>query len=88
MSQNHIVWFFHRAKIKSNNLSVIVSNNSLIQVRHTEFLRVIIDDQPKWTNHAYIAYVKSKISKGMGINLPRARKYLSQTVLLNLYHAI
>ena len=49
----------------------------------TKFLGVIIDDKLSFIRH--ITYIKSKISKGLGILL-KARKYLNRKCLLNLYY--
>ena len=45
---------------------------------------VIIDSKLSWIQH--IAYVKNKVSKGIGI-IYKARRYLSKESLVNLYHS-
>ena len=45
---------------------------------------VIIDHKLNWIQH--ISYVKSKMSKGIGI-MDKARQFLTKKALLMLYHA-
>ena len=75
---------FYRGKRKSDLCSPVLNNVSLERVQCTKFLRIIIDDGLKWTDH--ISYIKNKIAKGFGIIL-RARKIFNKNTLLNLYHA-
>ena len=56
---------FHRAQLKQSNINVSLSNISLEQVTFTKFLGVIIDEKLSFTRR--ISYIKTKISKGMGI---------------------
>ena len=74
---------FHRSRIKKNNYEIKLNNTSVQQVKFTKFLGIIIDNKLNFINH--ISYVKSKISKGMGIIL-KARKYFNKCVLINLYN--
>ena len=74
---------FHRAKVKNHD-DVILSNTNLDRVVYTKFLGVIIDDKLNFVNH--IAYIKNKISKGMGI-IYKARKFLNKSILVNLYNS-
>ena len=74
---------FHRSRIKNINCDIRLGAMTLKQVNFTKFLGIIIDDKLTFTNH--IAYIKNKISKGMGIIL-RARKFLNKSVLVNLYN--
>ena len=74
---------FHRSRIKKNNYEIKLNHTSVQQVKFTKFLGIIIDNKLNFINH--ISYVKSKISKGMGIIL-KARKYFNKCVLINLYN--
>ena len=47
------------------------------------YLGVILDSEMPWVRH--ITYVKSKVSKGIGI-MYQARKYLDKNSLVNLYY--
>ena len=72
---------FHRAKIKAAGLPVVMQRNVVQCVTKTKFLGVIIDNKLKWNDH--ITYVKSKISKTIGL-FYKMRKYLGRTALVNL----
>ena len=54
-------------------------------VTKTKFLGVIIDNKLKWNDH--ITYVKSKISKTIGL-FYKMRQYLGKTALVNLYYSL
>ena len=54
------------------------------QVKHTQYLGIIFDDNLNWSNH--ISYINSKIAKRVGI-ICRAKKYFTTTTLINLYNA-
>ena len=54
-------------------------------VTKTKFLGVIIDNKLKWNDH--ITYVKSKISKTIGL-FYKMRQYLGRTALVNLYYSL
>ena len=57
---------FHRSRIKSNVINqVVIDNHELTQVNSAKYLGVITDRKLNWIGH--IAYVKNKISKGIGI---------------------
>ena len=75
---------FHRDKYKYMDIKLCINNVPNYQVDNTIFLGVIIDDDLNWSNH--ISYINSKIAKGIGI-ICRARKFLSQSALINLYYA-
>ena len=75
---------FHRSRIKSNSTcigSIILDSSKLLKVDYIKYLGVIIDHKLNWIEH--IAYVKNKISKGIGI-LYKARH---KGTLLNLFYA-
>ena len=76
---------FHRSRIKPNVINkVVIDNHELTQVNCTKYLGVIIDHKLNWIEH--ISYVKSKISKGIGM-MYKARQFLTKKALLMLYHA-
>ena len=76
---------FHRSRIKPNVINkVVIDNHDLTQVKSAKYLGVIIDHKLNWIEH--ISYVKSKISKGIGI-MYKARQFLTKKTLLMLYHA-
>ena len=76
---------FHRSRIKTNVINkVVIDNNDLTQVKSAKYLGVIIDHKLNCIEH--ISYVKSKISKGIGI-MYKARQFLTKKALLMLYHA-
>ena len=76
---------FHRSRIKSNSIgSILIDNTKLTKVDYAKYLGVIIDHKLNWIEQ--IAYVKNKISKGIGI-MYKARQYLSKCTWLNLYYA-
>ena len=52
-----------------------MNNYVLNEVKCCEYLGIILDSKISWVQH--IAYVKSKISKGIGI-MYQARKFLSK----------
>ena len=54
-------------------------------VTKTKFLGVIIDNKLKWNDH--ITYVKSKISKTIGL-FYKMRQYLGRKALVNLYYIL
>ena len=54
-----------------------MNNCTLTGTECYKYLGVILDSKMSWVQH--IMYVKSKVSKGIGI-MYQARKYLDQTV--------
>ena len=65
---------FHRTRIKQNtNFKILINNNIVDHINNTKFLGVIIDRKKNWASH--ILYIKSKLSKSIGI-LPK---------IINLY---
>ena len=76
---------FHRARLKpKNNNDIIMDGNILTKVNSAKYLGIIIDHKLNWIDH--IAYVKNKISKGIGI-IYKARSVLSKTSLVSLYYS-
>ena len=76
---------FHRSRIKTNSSNLVILKETLVITRSTQFLGVIIYNKLKWTDH--ITYIKKKISKAIGI-IHRARTFLDNITLKNLYHSI
>ena len=62
----------------------MISLRSLTKVSSEKYLVVIIDHKLKWIYHN--AYVKNKISKGIGI-IYKARSALSKISLVSLYYS-
>ena len=76
---------FHRSRIKSNVINkVVIDNHELTQVNSAKYLGVIINHKLNWIEH--ISYVKSEMSKSIGI-MYKARHFLTKKALLMLYHA-
>ena len=76
---------FYRSRIKPNVINrVVIDNHQLTQVNSAKYLGVIIDHKLNWIEH--ISYVKSKMSKGIGIMF-KAKQFLTKKALLMLYHA-
>ena len=76
---------FHRSRIKPNVINkVVIDDHQLTQVNYSAtYLGVIIDHKLNWIEH--ISYVKSKMSKGIGL-MYKARQFLTKKALLMLYH--
>ena len=77
---------FHRARIKQPDVKCpIIMNNSLLSnIQTHRYLGVILDSKMSWTQ--YIAYVKHKVDKGIGI-IFKTRPYLDRRSLVNMYNA-
>ena len=77
---------FHRARIKWSTITtpLLLNGITLERLSLTKFLGVIIDDKLSFIRH--ITYIKSNISKGLGILL-KAKKIFKQKCLLNLYYS-
>ena len=67
-----------------NSRSLKINNNHITRVSSIKFLGVILDEQLKWKEH--INYIKSKISKCLGI-FTKAKKVLNKTSLVQLYYS-
>lgn len=80
---NYMV-FTTKGKPVQSNLSVIINDKPLKQVKSSKFLGVIIDDRLSWTEHT--KYLKNKIAKGIGI-LCKARKVLNESTLVTIYNS-
>ena len=75
----------HRSRIKTDSHAVITMDKVCLQRADSfKYLGLIIAHKLNWTQH--IAYVKNKISKGIGI-MYRARNCLTKTSLKNLYYS-
>ena len=73
---------FHRSRIKTNDVNVIMPQIIIERENSTKFLELIIDDKLKW--HEHIQHVKHKIAKSVGI-LCKIR-HLNKQTLLNMYY--
>ena len=51
---------FHRSRIKTNDVNVIMQLNIIERINSTKFLGLIIDDKLKW--HEHIQHVTHKIA--------------------------
>ena len=78
----HFMIFSTTDSVHTSNVKI--AQTDIDEVFHTKFLGVIIDNKLTWKNH--INYIKSKISKGLGI-LCRARKFLNLQSLKTLYYS-
>ena len=84
-TKKSLFMIFHRSRIKPDVINkVVIDNHELTQVNSAKYLGVIIDHKLNWIEH--ISYVKSKMSKGIGI-MYKARQFLTKKALLMLYHA-
>ena len=70
---------FHRAKFKTTGQDVVMQNSALTCVTTTKFLGIITDHKFKWND--YITYIKSKISKSIGI-LYKIQRFLDMNTLI------
>ena len=76
---------FPRSRIKTDAHAFITMDKVCLQRTDSfKYLGVIIDHKLNWTQH--IAYVKNKISKGIGI-MYRTRSCLTKRSLKNLYYS-
>ena len=77
---------FHRARMKlpNNSIKLKIENTNIKEVQSIKYIGVILDNKLSWIQH--ISYVKSKISKGIGI-MYKARNYVNKNALLGLYHS-
>jgi hypothetical protein len=66
------------------NPTIKINDTILDTVKETKLLGVIIDSGLSWKNH--IKYTAKKIAKSIGI-LSRARQYLNQKTLLQIYYS-
>ena len=77
---------FHRTRIKlpNSSIQIKIDEANIIEVQCIKYLGVILDNKLSWIQHK--SYVKSKISKGIGI-MYKARNYINKKALLGLYHS-
>ena len=79
----YIIFHRTRIKLKVNEYPIIMNNSLLSNIKTHKYLGVILDSKMSWIQH--IAYVKNKVSKGIGIMF-KARTYLDRRSLINLYN--
>ena len=65
----------HKARIQIHITSIQMDGCELNRINSIKYIGVIIDHRLNWCEH--IAYVKNKISKGVGI-IYKARRYLNK----------
>ena len=74
---------FHPTGIKHNtNIKILINNNIVDHINNTKFLGVIIDSKLNWAAH--ILYIKSNISKSIGILL-KFKKFIQNNTMRNMY---
>ena len=66
---------FHRSRIKTSDINVVMQQNTIDRVNSTKFSGLIIGDKLKW--HEHIQHVKHKIAKSVDI-LYKIRHYLNK----------
>ena len=74
----------HMTKTMLSTLTILYFNANIMEVQCIKYLGVILDNKLWWIQH--ISYVKSKISKDIGI-MYIARNYIHKNALLGLYHS-
>ena len=75
---------FHRGRRKSyNNIKLYIDDAIIEEASNIKHLGVILDNKLKWTSH--IAFVKNKVTKGIGI-IRKASKFLTKATLSKLYY--
>ena len=74
---------FHRSRIKTNVVNVVMQQNTIDRVNSTQFLGLIFDAKLKWHEHTS-QHVKHEIARSVGI-LYKIRHYLNIQTLLNMY---
>lgn len=82
LAKTHFM-LYHRTRIKNRNFQLNMDGHILSEASSTKFLGIIIDNKLNWTEH--INYIKSKISKALGILL-KTRNFLNKSTLRNLYY--
>ena len=84
IAKTHFLIFNSKGKQKPLfNERLVINETELMQDNKTKFLGVIIDDKLSWGAH--IQYIKSKISKGVGI-ICKVKNVLNVGTLINLYN--
>jgi hypothetical protein len=71
-------------KTYSSHVDLKINDNVIEKVSNTKFLGIIIDNKLSWKEH--ISFVKSKVSRGIGI-ICKARKSLQLRTLVQLYYS-
>jgi hypothetical protein len=84
VKKTHYILFKSRRKNIVLHSNVKINNIIIDQVNYTKFLGVVIDCHLLWDEH--VKYIKSKISKSLGI-LYKAKKYLKHRNILPIYYA-
>jgi predicted kinase len=71
-------------KLEEPKNDLIVNNIKIVQVKHTKFLGIIIDEKLKWTQH--INFVKVKLQRGKFI-LRNSKNIIPEKNKISLYYA-
>ena len=71
-------------KLPMNSIKLFMVKTNLREVERIKYFGVILDNKLLWIQH--ISYVKSKISKGIGI-MYKAQNYMTKKALFDLYHS-
>ena len=85
IAKTHYMLFRPRNSQKQLNNQILINGVSITRVTECKFLGVVLDEGLTWKNH--IAYLRSKISKSIGV-INKARKLLGGEYLLKLYNAL
>ena len=84
VAKTHFLIFRSKGMSDPKPIEILSINQQVIMRENkTKFLGVIIDDRLSWESH--IHYIKSKISKGIGI-ICKVRNILNESILVNLYN--
>ena len=84
VSKTNYIIFSSKGKPSTTNLSVMVGESVVKEVKHTKFLGVTIDCKLIWNEHTRNA--RNKISKNIGI-ICKAKKSLNVSTLITLYNS-
>ena len=76
---------FTTKKLYTCIISLNIDGHPITEVSETKFLRVIIDNKLKWSEH--ITYIGHKISRGIGMII-KTRKVFNSSALIVLYYSI
>ena len=66
------------------SINIVINNLPVTEKSATKYLGTLIDNKLNWKQH--IQYIKSKLSKGIGI-LTKIRHFAPQNILISLYYS-
>ena len=84
LKKTHFILFRRKGSKVEVSKDVIVDNEKISMVDKTKFLGVVIDKCITFENH--IAFIKGKVSRGLGI-LYKCRRIFHKNTLLTLYNS-